>query len=533
MSSYLFCLFLFLLYVSRISSGIINRHTFNFTLAYADNSTSVLLVNNQFPGPTIRVNVDDVVIVHIHNALHTMEEVTIHFHGMLQRQTSHMDGVGFVSQMPIPCGRTFTHVFQAFPAGTHMYHSHAGLQAVTAFGTIIVDDPMRPWEMPEAPSGPIAISDEWSGVDRLTQENGLMGSPFKWEGEPSNLLINGQKNFVLTLDPGRTYLLRLVGGTSLSTVVFGITQHPMTVVEVDGKLVVPKKNMTSIEIASGQRYVVMIQTKNEYTGVYAMQASIRWRLSAANSSCIGIVRYGLQSTVPANVSSLALPSLFNETELLLFSFRERYQSLLPTEKMPPGNEGRPDLEIVLVATQDYTADGKGIRWYTNNATFDMQRLKNLSTPLLMDLYNGNEQNLPQDVVYTLGNNQLVDIVIQNTVALNGVCESHPMHMHGHKFWIHSYGTGSYSPEDSIWPNTRDPGLRDSLMVYASSYAYFYPNRNVSNHRKPCGWTKLRMIANNPGLWMFHCHIGAHSYMGMNILLKEDIEHLSMIYLQQN
>ena len=36
----------------------------------------------------------------------------------------------------------------------------------------------------------------------------------------------------------------------------------MTVVEVDGKLIIPKRNMTSIEIASGQRYAVMIQTKN-------------------------------------------------------------------------------------------------------------------------------------------------------------------------------------------------------------------------------------------------------------------------------
>ncbi|CAF5126200.1 unnamed protein product, partial [Rotaria sp. Silwood1] len=121
----------------------------------------------------------------------------------------------------------------------------------------------------------------------------------------------------------------------------------------------------------------------------------------------------------------------------------------------------------------------------------------------------------------------------NTVALNGICESHPMHMHGHKFWIHSYGTEMYDSAKNILPNIHDPVLRDSLMVYASSYAYYVSDRNVTNHRKPCGWAKLRLIANNPGLWMFHCHIGAHSFMGMNILLKEDIQHLSMIYLSQN
>jgi hypothetical protein len=281
-------LLLVLFPVANVAGGILNRHEYNFTIAYANNSTSVLLVNNQFPGPMIRANVHDKIIVHIHNALHTMEEVTIHFHGILQQQTPQMDGVGFVTQMPIPSQRTFTYVFYAYPAGTHLYHSHAGLQSVTAFGALIIDDPLRPWEAAEAPSGPIALSDHWEGIDRLQQEEGLLASPFKWEGEPSTLLINGQRNYVLTLDPGNTYLLRLIGATSLSTVVFGINEHPMTVVEVDGKLVRPRYNMTSIEIASGQRYAVMIETKNQLYGVFAMQASIRWRMTTANSRLVDL-----------------------------------------------------------------------------------------------------------------------------------------------------------------------------------------------------------------------------------------------------
>lgn len=279
----LFFLCILILVVSEVTSVVVHRHEYNFTVAYADNSTSILLINNECPGPLIRANVNDRIIVHIHNALQTNEEVTIHFHGILQRQTPQMDGVGYVTQMPIPSGKTFTYAFYAYPAGTHMYHSHAGLQSVTAFGAIIVDDPQRPWEAAEIPTGPLVLSDYWEGIDRVTQEEGLLASPFRWEGEPSNILINGQKNYVMTLEPDEVYLLRLIGATSLSTVVFGIDQHPMTVVEVDGKLIIPRPNLTSIEIASGQRYAVMIETKNQLTGVYAMQASIRWRVSAANS----------------------------------------------------------------------------------------------------------------------------------------------------------------------------------------------------------------------------------------------------------
>lgn len=332
MSMPTYFLFILLLPVAKVTSGIINSHVYNLTLAYANNSTSVLLVNNQFPGPMIRANVHDKIIVHVHNALHTMEEVTIHFHGILQRQTPQMDGVGYITQMPIPSGQSFTHVFYAYPPGTHIYHSHAGLQSVTAFGALIVDDPMRPWEIEEVPAGPIALSDHWDGIDRLTQEEGLLGSPFKWEGEPTNLLINGETNYVLTLDPDRTYLLRLIGATSLSTVVFGIDQHPMTVVEVDGKLVIPRRNMTSIEIASGQRYAVMIETKNQLTGIFAMQASIRWRLSSANSRLILICFYSQNYNINMNfvilVVLVSYDMVYNHRFQLMYLILHFHYSLM-------------------------------------------------------------------------------------------------------------------------------------------------------------------------------------------------------------
>lgn len=224
------------------------------------------------------------------------------------------------------------------------------------------------------------------------------------------------------------------------------------------------------------------------------------------------------------------PSLHNETELLRIAHEDGYESLLPDERMPLGDQGRPDREILLVSTQDNTPDGLGIQWMTNNASIHMSSLMNITTSLLLDLSHGFEENLPHELVYTVEHHEIVDIVVQNTVALNGVCESHPMHLHGHSFWVHSHGTGWYDPKKNSWPDTREPVLRDSMMVYATEYSYFTANRNRSNHRKPCGWTKVRFIADNPGLWMLHCHIGAHALMGMTVFIKEDVKHLSMIEL---
>ena len=261
------------------SVGIVNRRVFiHFNVALAFNS-SIVLINNQSPGPLIEAEVNDIFVIHVTNNLLSGEELAIHFHGLYQRQTPQMDGVSFITQMPIQSGQTFTYVFRAYPSGTYFYHSHAGLQSVTAFGPIVIHDRRRRrlFNALEIPNGPVLFSDLWFQPDRLTQEYNLLASPFVWQGDPTYLLINGKRDFVLTLQPNQQYLLRLIGATTLSTVVFGIDEHPMTVVEVDGTAIKPKENVQSIELSSGQRYGVIIQTKQATNRVYLMQLSIRWR----------------------------------------------------------------------------------------------------------------------------------------------------------------------------------------------------------------------------------------------------------------
>lgn len=34
-----------------------------------------------------------------------------------------------------------------------------------------------------------------------------------------------------------------------------------------------------------------------------------------------------------------------------------------------------------------------------------------------------------------------------------------------------------------------------------------------------GYAIIRFIANNPGFWMFHCHLDSHSDSGMMLILK--------------
>jgi len=41
-----------------------------------------------------------------------------------------------------------------------------------------------------------------------------------------------------------------------------------------------------------------------------------------------------------------------------------------------------------------------------------------------------------------------------------------------------------------------------------------PPPNAQDAHKACGWTAIRFVANNPGLWAFHCHIDWHMTIGM-------------------
>lgn len=104
-----------------------------------------LAFNDQIPGPEIRVNTGDKVRVIFKNK--TDLNHTIHWHGM--HVPWRMDGVPYVTQMPVMPGQEFVYEFTAAPYGTHFYHCHWGtvlhMQA-GMYGSIIMeerDDPIQ------------------------------------------------------------------------------------------------------------------------------------------------------------------------------------------------------------------------------------------------------------------------------------------------------------------------------------------------------------------------------------------------------
>lgn len=60
-----------------------------------------LLINNQYPGPTVIANWGDMIVINVHNQLQN-NGTGIHWHGLRQYHTNTQDGVPGTDDLPNP-----------------------------------------------------------------------------------------------------------------------------------------------------------------------------------------------------------------------------------------------------------------------------------------------------------------------------------------------------------------------------------------------------------------------------------------------
>ena len=119
----------------------------------------VIGVNGQFPPPTIYVEKNDEVIIHVKNRLNSGESITLHAHGIFQNGSNYHDGVDQITQWfpilaavvnasGIPPGASFTYYFNVGDqTGTYWIHSHIRGQYPNGLRSpFIVLDPEPPYQ---------------------------------------------------------------------------------------------------------------------------------------------------------------------------------------------------------------------------------------------------------------------------------------------------------------------------------------------------------------------------------------------------
>lgn len=259
---------------------------------------NIILVNGQFPGPTLEVMEGAEVAVKVVNEL-VKEGLTIHWHGIYMRNNVWMDGVPYVTQCPILPRQSFTYRFIANPPGTHWYHSHNELQRIDGlFGALIVRRFKEKGMVP--PHFPLLINDWFplssTEIDLLSpfrnarggnaeslylsaEQKGVsvdgveLSSMDYWSG-----LINGRGRkgdnaaplTVFNVTRGKKYRFHIVMASGEFAYRVSIDRHELTVIESDGHPVEPA-TFESVIVFPGETYVVELEA-NQNPGRYWIRA---------------------------------------------------------------------------------------------------------------------------------------------------------------------------------------------------------------------------------------------------------------------
>tara|TARA_R110001599_G_scaffold131202_1_gene306957 strand:- start:3551 stop:5050 length:1500 start_codon:yes stop_codon:yes gene_type:complete len=425
--------------------------------------TNTWCFNGQVPGPEIRVRQGDRIRVIVDNALD--EETTVHWHGM--RVPNAMDGVPHLTQTPIASGSTFTYEFDAVDAGTFWYHPHQrSFEQVGRglYGPLIVEE-----------SAPIRVDrditwvlDDW----RLTADGQIsndFGNPhdMSHNGRVGNTVtINGRVPETFSVHQGERIRLRLINAANAR--IFGIDfgEHEPVIVAIDGQPVAPHKPEDNLLVLGpAMRVDVVIDmiggVNQRYTLTDTFYRGLKYRLVDLVYADTPLRERapGWDMQLPAN--PLSEPDIQN-AERHEVTFNGGMMGGMVMQEMggSMGHDSMGSMGSMESMGSMMTMMHSGRIWFINGVAAE----GHIMDPML-----------------TLHHGRSHIIAMTNATAWH-----HPIHFHGHSFRVLSRNGRPTSHRE--WQDT-------VLMA---------PKERV----------EIAFVADNPGGWMFHCHILEHQAAGM-------------------
>ncbi|KAF9585244.1 hypothetical protein BGW38_003259 [Lunasporangiospora selenospora] len=442
-------------------------------------------VNGQYPPPPINVTLNDTLIINVINQID--QPTSLHAHGLFQTGNAQMDGPSMVTQCPIPPGANFTYRIPIEQHGTYWIHGHYQGQYVDGLrAPVVIHNINETYKYDEEYT--VALADWYHKQHEEMVEWYLsIFNPSGAEPVPESGLINGQTNAKFNFVPGKVYRLRIINMSALAMFHFHLDGHEMEIIEVDG-IDVERTKVTSFPVTAAQRYSVLVTASADPSKNYVLHADM-------DPSMFDVVPEELQLNVTGTI-------VYNEANsMAAFPVMEEWAEFDDATLVPviPEATSNPDTTFVLTAAFSVLND------YSNKATFNdityvMPKVPTLYTALSM----GNLSSDP--TVYgkyahpmVVKHNDWVEMVINNDDPGN-----HPFHLHGHVFQVVGRGVGKHDPSTPYvgYVNTTNPLRRDTVLIPSGE--------NVA----------IRFKANNPGVWLFHCHIEWHLQAGLATTLIE-------------
>ena len=426
---------------------------FNHAIRPSGAATAVWGFNGKLPGPLLRYKQGEIVDILARNEL--PQPTTVHWHGL--RVPNAMDGVPNVTQKAIEKGATFDYRFAAVDAGTYWYHPHqSSFEQVPRglYGAFIVDE-----------AKPLAVDREevWILSDfKLDDANAQVEDfgrirHFATDGRLGNVVtLNGTpvgEHRNLTLRPGERVRLRLLNASSARAFLLEFQGHRPWIVTHDGQPVPPQPIPDGrLLLGAGQRTDLVIDGTAPGSEAFAIHDH---RQSGGR---VATIRYAGK---PVRAKALGRPAAIAPNRLVEPNVARATDHYLVFQG---GMKGAPAIARVdgRSLQVDEIMDRHGLAWSMNYTA-------------------QHEHAMMHEPLFRLKKGEHVTLKMINETEYE-----HPMHLHGHFFRV--LALNDVPSKQREW--------RDTVVL------------------DPRGSCDIAFVADNPGEWMFHCHILDHAAGGM-------------------
>jgi FtsP/CotA-like multicopper oxidase with cupredoxin domain len=378
------------------------------------------------------------------------EETTVHWHGI--RVPNAMDGVPHMPLPPIAPGETFTYAFNAMDAGTFWYHPHMRSHEQVGRGLYgaLIIEEREPIQVDRDVT--------WILGDWRLKKDASISNDFgnmmdaSHNGRIGNTpTINGQLLEDFPVRAGERIRLRLINAANARIFGLRFQEHRPMVVAIDGHPVEPHE-------PEGGRVVL----------APAMRIDLVLGMTGNPGDRATVVDDFYRDLAYRLVDLTYGPERLRDRPL------DTPVSLAANPVPEPDLSGAVRHEVTLGGgmmgkmTDMRTMMRHGMAWAINGVAATGHG-------------DGHDGGHVMDPIFTLERGRTCVIAMVNETAWH-----HPMHLHGHAFRVLSRNGQP----------TRYREWQDTVLLA--------PRERV----------EIAFVADNPGDWMFHCHILEHQAAGM-------------------
>ncbi|MFF2408325.1 multicopper oxidase family protein [Streptomyces sp. NPDC058092] len=463
---------------------------------------------DRLPGRELRVSVGDVLALNFAN--HLPAATTLHWHGLNVRND--MDGVPDLTQKAIKPGAEFAYRFKVPHPGTYWFHPHTGVQQDRGlYAPLIVEDPKEPLTYDKEW---VVVLDDWvDGVDGSTPDEVLD----ELSGGRGGMDHGGSGHGGMDdkSDPGGSGH----GGSPRDPEGLKHPRPPKTAKRRSGPSRIMKDSYSELLESHGGNvdypyYLINGRAPKSPTSFTAKPGDrIRLRIiNAGGDTAFRVALGGHRMTI---THTDGYPVRHTTTDALLLGMGERYDVVVTAGDgvfpLTALAEGKRASALALLRTGKGTAPTASVRPKELDGklveAFDLSPDESVALSVRkadrtlrfkltgsMRAYDWAFDRKPYDPGqrHPVRAGERVRLEFYNVTSM-----WHPIHLHGHSFGL----VGQAGPEHRA--SRRGQGVwarKDTAIV------------------RPHSSLAVEFNADNPGLWMLHCHNIYHSDVGMMTVL---------------